>query len=135
MLVPLGFCSSSRGLRLLLFGLHAVGQFLLIERDIVHHLERMDALVKAGEHVLHPGVVLSTNVEKQVCVLHANDVLTRRVEGVHLLAGLQQHGHAGVCARCNLACKVVAGKHGGNNRDSVGSRCGWLRRAGGKGRQ
>ena len=69
--------------------LHALDGLLLQRLHAVH--ERDDAqigVVHACEHVAHPYIGLAADVDEHVRVADGDDVLGRRLVGVHLAAGL-----------------------------------------------
>ena len=74
------------------FGLHSLDGLLVQQLNAVH--ERHDTQVRvidAVEHGLHPRVRLATDVDEHVGIADGDDVLRRRLIGVHLAAGAQQH--------------------------------------------
>ena len=81
------------GIRMvMLFRLHALDGLLVEQLHAVH--ERHDAQVRvidAVEHGLHPRVRLAADVDEHVGIADGDDVLRRRLIGVHLAAGAQQH--------------------------------------------
>ncbi|MPM72380.1 hypothetical protein SDC9_119354 [bioreactor metagenome] len=130
-LVRIRACRFRRGC-ILRLRLHSLDEFFFVERDIVHHFEGMYALVQAGEYAVHPCVIFSADIGKQVRVLDSYDILTRRVKGVHLFAELEQHRYLRVGARRDLPRKIECGKYCGYDGNAAARRGSTRGGAGGK---
>ena len=74
------------------FGLHSLDRLLVQQLDAVH--ERHDTqigVIHSLEHRLYPRIRLAADVDEHIGIADGDDVLRRRLIGVHLAAGAQQH--------------------------------------------
>ena len=100
----------------MLFRLHALDSLLVEQLHAVH--ERHNAQVRVIhtlEHGLDPCIRLAADVDEHVGIADGDDVLRRRLIGMHLAAGAQQHRDRHIVP-ADLACEVIGRE---DRRDDV----------------
>ena len=105
------------GIRVVMLSrLHALDGLLVEQLHAVH--ERHDAQVRVVytlKHGLDPRVRLAADVDEHVGIADGNDVFRRRLIGVHLAAGAQQHRDRHIVS-ADLAREIVGRE---DRRDDV----------------
>ena len=66
-------------------------------------------LAEGCQNIFHPDIIFAAGIDKQAAVLDHLDVLGRRLIGVDLLAGLEQHIYVRFVTR-DLPGKIILGK-------------------------
>ena len=69
------------------FFFHAFHMFLFYCINTIHQLQSLSPVVRHGlKNVFHPGIILTTYINKQITVLDRNNILWRRLIRMCLLA-------------------------------------------------
>ena len=98
-----------------LFFLHALYGFLAVDLDHIHQPQGFRRLFSHGfQDLFHPDIILSAHADEQVTVLDIPDILGRRLIGMDLLTGLEQHTDVRLPAG-DLSDKIILGKNGGDH--------------------